>query len=203
MSDMSCSDESLVIRARGGDTRAFESLFDRYKRPILNFIYRLIGNRETAEEVAQEVFMKAYNNLDIFDPNKKFAPWIYTIARNLAKNSLRDRKYFADRSLDEAVFDGDDSIRLRDVIADVGASPDTIVLDEELNAEAQKVLDSMPFKYKEVITLCSIQGMTHKDAAAMLGCSIASISIRLEEAKRLFMKKLGIDMPGHKGSEGI
>lgn len=194
------SDEVLASRAKDGDTGAFEELFERYKRPIVNFIYRMIGSRETAEEVAIEVFMKVYNNLVIFDANKKFNTWIYTIARNLAKNSLRDRKYFADRSLEEEIPAGEDHLHLKDVIADPGAGPDVVAQDDELAEQAQKVIDGMPLKYKEVVTLCSIQGMPYKDAAAILGCSIASVALRLEEAKSLFMEKLGLDIPGAKGS---
>ena len=190
MNDKS-SDELLAKQAKEGDVAAFEELFNRYKRPLLNFIYRFIGNRQTAEEVTIEVFMKAYNNLDVFDPNKKFATWIYTIARNLSKNSLRDRKYFRDVSLEESVFDKDDSIKLKDVIADINASPDAIAQDEELSRLAQKILDSLPVKYKEVITLCSVQELSYREAAAILGISVAGVSVRLNEAKRLFMKKLG------------
>ncbi len=195
------SDEILVAKAREGDVSAFEELFNRYKKAILNFIYRLIGNRETAEEVAQEVFIKAYNNLDIFDPDRKFSTWIYTIAKNLAKNSIRDKRYFRDLSLEEAVFEKEEVIRLKDMIADPGASPDLIAQDEELTEAAQKVLDSLPLEYKEVITLCSIQGLTYKEAAAIIGCSVASVSIRLNKAKVLFMKKLGLGSERAEGSD--
>ncbi|MBN1354401.1 MAG: RNA polymerase sigma factor, partial [Candidatus Omnitrophica bacterium] len=103
----SFSDEKLASMAKEGQRYAFEELFNRYKKPILNFIYRLIGQRETAEEVTQEVFIKIYNNLDMFIPDRKFTPWLYTIARNLAKNALRDRKYFRDVSLEQAVSEGE------------------------------------------------------------------------------------------------
>jgi RNA polymerase sigma-70 factor (ECF subfamily) len=201
MVDRPLSDEILAKAAKEGDTRAFEELFERYKKPVLNFIYRLIGNKETAEEVAQEVFMKAYDNLKIYDPDRKFSTWFYTIARNLAKNSLRDRKYFRDVSLEEPVFAEGEEIRLKDVIADSSASPDAIARDEELANEAQKVLDSLPLELKEVVTLVSVQGMTYQEAADILGCSVGNIANRLEEAKALFMKKLGIGHIRGKGSE--
>lgn len=194
-------DEILVTKAKEGDIHAFEELFNRYKKAILNFIYRLIGNRETAEEVAQEVFLKAYNNLDIFDPERKFSTWLYTIARNLAKNAIRDRRYFRDVSLEESVIGEDEVIKLKDVIADPNARPDLIAQDEELAEEAQKILDSLPLEYKEVITLCSIQGLTYSEAAKIIGCSIASVSVRLNKAKALFMKRLGIGPEGLEGSD--
>jgi RNA polymerase sigma-70 factor (ECF subfamily) len=201
MHDRSDRDEVLAALAREGDAGAFEELFNRYRKPIVNFIYRMIGNRETAEEVALEVFMKAYNNLGIFDPKKKFSTWLYTIAKNLARNAIRDRKYFRDISLEEPVAGADEKMRLVDVIADPNAGPDAIIESEELSAEAQRVLDEMPEEYREVVTLCSIQGMAYREAAAIIGCSIATVSIRLEKARAWFMKRLGIDMGRERGGD--
>jgi len=195
MAEERLSDEILAVKAKEGDRTAFEELFKRYKKPILNFIYRLIGSRETAEEVAQEVFIKVYNNLDIFDATKRFASWLYTIARNLAKNAIRDKRYFRDVSLEQPISGQDEYIELKDVIADTSAQPDAIAQDEELAEQAQKVLNTLPLEYREVITLCSIQGLTYEEAAKIIGCSVATVSVRLSKAKILFMKKLGIE-PG-------
>lgn len=191
------SDELLAKSAKEGDARAFDELFNRYKKPILNFIYRLIGSKETAEDVALEAFMKVYENLSIYDPEKKFSTWLYTIARNLAKNSLRDKKYFKDRSLEETIADGDEALHLKDVLEDPSIRPDVIAQDNELAEEAQRVLNGLPDEYREVITLCSVQGLTYEEAARILNCSIATISNRLEKAKKLFVKTLGID-PGNR-----
>ena len=189
------SDEGLARLAREGDTKAFEELFHRYKKPILNLIYRLIGNKETAEEVTQEAFMNAYKSLDIFDPKRKFSSWIYAIARNLAKNALRDKKYFHDLSLDKTIFAGDTPIKLKDVISNPGTRPDLIAEGEEISAQAQQILNLMPLKYREVIALCSVQGLTYKEAAEVLSCSAATVAIRFNRAKILFMKKLSIKIP--------
>lgn len=194
-------DEALAVRAKEGNISAFEELFNRYKKPILNFIYRMIGNRETSEEVTQEIFIKVYNNLGVFDPKRKFSTWLYTIARNLAKNSIRDRKYFRDISMETPVGGKDEPGRLKDVIADPAATPEMIAEDNELAEEAQRVLESLPLEYKDVITLCSIQGMRLKEAAQIIGCSVASVSIRLNKAKILFMKKLGIERKDIEGSD--
>lgn len=186
------SDELLAKLAKEGDLRAFEELFGRYKKAVLNFIYRMIGNKETAEEVSLEVFMKVYSNLAIYDPSRKFSTWLYTIARNLTKNSLRDRKYFKDISLEEPISEDGDQITLKDVISDPNTRPDTVVQSNELNEEAQRVMEKLPAEYREVIALCSMQGLKQEEAARILGCSIATVSIRLEKAKELFMKRLGL-----------
>ena len=201
MAEERLSDEILAVKAKEGDRAAFEELFNRYKKPLLNFIYRLIGSRETAEEVAQEVFIKVYKNLDIFDATKRFASWLYTIARNLTKNAIRDKRYFRDVSLEQPISGQDEYIELKDVIADTSAQPDTIAQDEELAEQAQQVLNTLPLEYREVITLCSIQALTYEEAAKIIGCSIATVSTRLNKARILFMKKLGLG-PG-KRSDNI
>ncbi|MBL7157889.1 MAG: sigma-70 family RNA polymerase sigma factor [Candidatus Omnitrophica bacterium] len=187
------SDEALAKLAREGDTKAFEELFERYKSPILNFIYRLIGNRETAEEVTQEAFIRAYKSLGIFDPRKRFSAWIYTIARNLAKNALRDKKYFRDVSLEKAISGEGEDIKLKHVLSDPNPRPDEIALDEELSRNVQAVLKKLPAELREVITLCNIEQMTYKEASKILGVSEATVMNRLRKAKLIFMKELGID----------
>jgi RNA polymerase sigma-70 factor (ECF subfamily) len=85
-------DDSRVVAAYlAGRDRAFDELVDRYQKRLLNFIYRTIGDRERAEDLVQEVFIRVHRHLQRFDQSKKFSTWIYTIASNLAKNELRNR----------------------------------------------------------------------------------------------------------------
>jgi RNA polymerase sigma-70 factor (ECF subfamily) len=85
-------DDSAVVSAfLNGEERAFSELVDRYQTRLLNFIYRTIGDREKAEDLVQEVFIRVYRHLHRFDRSKKFSTWAYTIASNLAKNELRNR----------------------------------------------------------------------------------------------------------------
>src|SRR3982075_3508076 len=85
-------DDSAVVTAfLGGEERAFSELVTRYQTRLLNFVYRTIGDREKAEDLVQEVFIRVYRHLHRFDRSKKFSTWVYTIASNLAKNQLRNR----------------------------------------------------------------------------------------------------------------
>src|ERR1700724_2237783 len=84
-------DAEVVTSFLGGEERAFQELVERYQTRLLNFIYRTIGDREKAEGVVQEVFIRVYRHLHRFDRSKKFSTWVYTIASNLAKNELRNR----------------------------------------------------------------------------------------------------------------
>src|SRR5215208_7479063 len=84
-------DADVVASFLEGEERAFQELVERYQTRLLNFIYRTIGDREKAEDLVQEVFIRVYRHLHRFDASKKFSTWIYTIASNLAKNELRNR----------------------------------------------------------------------------------------------------------------
>src|SRR5215216_7283724 len=84
-------DATVVASFLGGEERAFQELVERYQPRLLNFIYRTIGDREKAEDLVQEVFIRVYRHLHRFDRSKKFSTWAYTIASNLAKNELRNR----------------------------------------------------------------------------------------------------------------
>src|SRR5215210_5356781 len=84
-------DATVVAAFLGGEERAFQELVERYQTRLLNFIYRTIGDREKAEDLVQEVFIRVYRHIGRFDRSKKFSTWIYTIASNLAKNELRNR----------------------------------------------------------------------------------------------------------------
>ena len=84
-------DDATVVGAfLGGEERAFQELVERYQTRLLNFIYRTIGDREKAEDLVQEVFIRVYRHIHRFDRTKKFSTWVYTIASNLAKNELRN-----------------------------------------------------------------------------------------------------------------
>src|SRR5512133_1636580 len=84
-------DSAVVSQFLAGEERAFQELVERYQTRLLNFIYRTIGDREKAEDLVQEVFIRVYRHIHRFDRTKKFSTWVYTIASNLAKNELRNR----------------------------------------------------------------------------------------------------------------
>ena len=84
-------DSGLVAAFLEGEKRAFNLLVDRYQGRLVNFVYRTTGDRERAEDLVQETFIRVYRHLHRFDQSKKFSTWIYTIASNLAKNELRNR----------------------------------------------------------------------------------------------------------------
>src|ERR687893_1631930 len=102
------STEELVARVRGGDEEAFRLIFDRYARPLLSFIYDMVGERELAEDLTQETFVRAYKGLAGLRDEARLSTWLFSIAKNVARESLRTRRRDGGRRVDlddEAVFE--------------------------------------------------------------------------------------------------
>ncbi|MFZ2602494.1 MAG: sigma-70 family RNA polymerase sigma factor, partial [Candidatus Omnitrophota bacterium] len=100
-------DVRLMLKFKEGDNVSFEALLDKYHRPIINFLYRFVGDKIEAEDLAQEVFLRVYRSAKTYVPEAKFSTWIYVIAKNLALNELRRRKSHRASSLDETVPSGE------------------------------------------------------------------------------------------------
>ena len=189
MSDV--ADEMLLEKVKTGDRGAFDALYEKYKRPIMTYAMRLIGNRETAEEVAQETFLKVYLHAAQFSPRGKVSSWIYTIASNLAKNALRDRRYFRDLSLEMVLKESEAAARLWQIIADTRPGPEADLAAKELDEAIQKVLATMPPRFREVLILCDLQGLPYEEVGRIIGSSIGTVASRLSRARQLFMKRFG------------
>jgi RNA polymerase sigma-70 factor (ECF subfamily) len=183
------SDEELLGRAKDGEKLAFDVFYSRNKRRILNYVYRMISNRARAEEVTQEVFVKAYLALESYSEEGKALNWIYTIAGNLSKNYLRDKRYEPGLLLDKELR-GQDGITLGDVIPSDSDTPLEITLKKEQELLVQINIDKLPVKYKEILILCDIQGHSYEEVAEILNCSTGSVGSRLSKARSLLAKSL-------------
>src|SRR5260221_11708694 len=90
---MTRSDVQLMLDVKAGDQQSFELLLQRYRTPLVNFLYRMVRSREQAEDLAQEVFLRVYRAREDYEPSAKFTTWLFRIATNLALNSLPDHRY--------------------------------------------------------------------------------------------------------------
>lgn len=184
------SDDELTEKLKKGDRTAIDALYHKYKRPILNYIYRLIGDFHQAEELAQETFIRVYTNIERYVEKGKFSSWVYTIAGNLAKNFLRDRSYIERVSLDKEISEEEGEITLLDIIADETRRPDEEALKEEKEKLIQKGIDKLKPKHKQVIILCDIQGLPYEEVAKILKCPPATVGSRLSRARENLAKVL-------------
>ncbi|MBW7995281.1 MAG: sigma-70 family RNA polymerase sigma factor [Candidatus Glassbacteria bacterium] len=178
------SDEELVKQFRDGRERAFNELMGRYNRRIINYIYRIIGDRDRAEDLLQDTFVRVYRNIDRFDVDRKFSTWLYTIATNLSKNELRNKGrspllYFQNfffRKSDQKMFEAvDQKIR-----------PDEEVYRGELALIVDAAIEKLPKRHKLVFTLREREGKSYEEIADILDCNIGTVKSRLNRARAKF-----------------
>jgi RNA polymerase sigma-70 factor (ECF subfamily) len=177
------SDAYLVSRALEGDLPAFEKLVARYQNKLIGYSARMLGDQDEAEDVAQEVFIKAYRSLDSFRGDAQFSTWIYRIATNLCIDRIRARKRRPQQaySLDEPM-DKDEEKGGRE-IADLSAEPTREVERDELRRRVREVMNEMPEKMRTILIMCDMQGMAYDEIAKVLDCPIGTVKSRLFHAR--------------------
>jgi len=180
------SDEDLVRQSRQGVESAFVELVGRYKDKIYNLAYRMLGNREEAEDVAQETFLHTFRALDSFRVEERFSPWIYKIASNLCLDRLRKYRYSV-TSLDEPIGpDGD----IPQQVADWSSSPDKVYEVNELRADTQHAISGLPPKYKVVVVLRHLHDMSYDEIARVLNIPQGTVKTRLFRAREILRRRL-------------
>ncbi len=189
VSSLSGADESaLVAQAREGEMQAFSELVRRYEGKIFRLAQHVTQNREDAEDVLQETFMKAYEHLDQFQGNSKFYTWIVRIAVNQALMKLRRRKTDRSVSLDESIDTGEDMV-VREVAA-WDESPEQLYSREELGSILDSAIQSLEPPYRSVFVLRDIDELSTEDTAEALGLSVPAVKSRLLRARLQLREKL-------------
>ena len=182
-------DEAAVVaQAREGDARAFSELVRRYEGKIFRLAQHVTQNREDAEDVLQETFMKAYEHLDQFQGNSKFYTWIVRIAVNQALMKLRRRKTDRSVSLDETIDTGEDTV-VREIAA-WDEDPEDRYSREELGKILNTAVQSLDPPYRSVFQLRDIDELSTEETAGALGLSVPAVKSRLLRARLQLREKL-------------
>jgi len=182
-------DESvLVAQAREGDTTAFGELVRRYEAKIFRLAQHVTQNREDAEDVLQETFMKAYEHLDQFKGDSKFYTWIVRIAVNQALMKLRRRKTDKSVSLDETIDTGEDTV-VREIAA-WGEDPEQRFSRAELGEILDGAIESLDPIYRSVFVLRDIEDLSTEETAEALDLSVPAVKSRLLRARLQLREKL-------------
>jgi len=171
----------LVNKSRAGDQTAFASLVNRYEGKIFRLAMNITQNREDAEDVLQESFLKAYEHLDQFQGNSKFYTWIVRIAVNQALMKLRKRKSDRSVSLDEQIDTGEDTV-VREIAA-WDPDPEQQLNQGELQTILAEAVDSLAPIYRTVFTLRDVDGLSTEETAEALDLSIPAVKSRLLRAR--------------------
>jgi len=165
---------ALVAAARAGDRAAFGALFDRYQTPIVNYLYRVVGDWETANDLAQDSFLKAYQALGRTEPDLQLAPWLYRIATNTALDALRRRK----RITWVPFLEEYDPPAL-------GGDPGITVPNQDA---VQRALQAVPADYRVALVLHLHQGLSYKEIGALLGVAPNLVAVRVFRGREKFIK---------------
>jgi len=179
---------AIVAQARLGNATAFNELLRRYERKIFRLALHITQNREYAEDVLQESFLKAYEHLDQFQGQSKFYTWIVRIAVNQALMKLRKRKSDRSVSLDETIDTGEDNIGRE--IAAWDENPEQQYSREELNRILTSAIDGLAPIYRAVFVLRDIDQLSTEEAAEALELSIPAVKSRLLRARLQLREKL-------------
>ena len=189
--DVVVADDADLVRAfLAGDERAFREIVTRYQVRLLNFIYRTIGDRERAEDLVQEVFIRVYRHLARFDQSKKFSTWIYTIASNLAKNELRNRSRNPLVLFQTLTQGWDDEERPLE-FEDPDARPDDQYRQRHLRELIDKFVAELPPHHREVFVLRELEGKSYEEIAEITSCNLGTVKSRLNRARTSFAALIG------------
>ena len=184
---LSAADAELVVRALSGREDGFEELVRRYQRPIVAYVYRMVGDYDAALDLAQEVFIKVYNSLGRYRPEFKFSTWIYRIAHNAAIDHLR--RVGASRT-EEMTVEGEGGNTFEKPLASKAPTPEQETERGERRAEIEEVVGQLPHAYRELIVLRHSHDLSYDEIAEVTGLPLGTVKNRIFRAREAMRELL-------------
>ncbi len=173
------SDEENIIRnCLNGDADSYSILVDRYKTMIYNVAFRMVGDEDTAKDIAQESFIAAYKGLGQFRFGSKFSTWIYSIALNKCRDHLKLEK------------DSVSTDEISDIMPASGTSPERATAEEQSKDMLQRALNALPAEYRRVLILKHIEELDYREIADITGMSITALKVRAHRGREMLKKIL-------------
>jgi RNA polymerase sigma-70 factor (ECF subfamily) len=179
----------LVAAHLAGDEFAFGELVRRYQSRLLNFIHRMIGDRERAEDLVQEAFVRVHRHLHRFDQTRKFSTWIYTIASNLAKNELRNRSRSPLVFHESARAEHDNDARPME-FEDSSTRPDDMFHNRHLQELVQRTVAQLTEHHRTVFVLRELEGKSYEEIAEVTNTNLGTVKSRLNRARSSFAEMI-------------
>lgn len=182
-------DTLLVERCRRNDQAAFDEVVGRYKNKVFNYISRMVGDSEDAEDLTQEVFVRMFVSLETFRRQSSLSTWLFRIAGNLCIDHFRRMKKHRAiaYSLDEAI-EGDESGGRE--VADTAFEPQRLLEQGEMAAQTERALAQLPEKLRAVVLLHDIEGLPYDEIAQIIGCPLGTVKSRLFNARLQLRQRL-------------
>ena len=186
----SVADETLMLAYKAGDVRSFEQLVRRHRGAVFNFLLRLSNNRQRAEDLLQETWLKVVRSSPTYEAKAKFTTWVYTIARNLCMDAMRKDTYRKADSLDAVAGDGEDERSLGEKVPTPTAAPDRAAHAAALRPVLERALCKLPAEQREVFLLREYHGVQFKEIAEVTGVSENTVKSRMRYALEALRKQL-------------
>jgi RNA polymerase sigma-70 factor, ECF subfamily len=192
---MTRSDVQLMLDVKAGDEQSFGLLLQRYRTPLVNFLYRMVRSREQAEDLAQEVFIRVYRAREEYVPSAKFTTWLFRIATNLALNSLRDHRHQKlEISMDAPVTtDAEDGDEKPFEVADKHPTIEQELVEEDRKKMIRHAIEKLPEKQRAAVLLHKYQELDYAEIAKILSVSesaLKSLLFRAYESLRVELAPL-------------
>ncbi len=185
-----------MLAFKAGDARAFEQLARRHRGAVFNFLLRLSGQRQRAEDLLQETWLKVVRGAATYEARAKFTTWVYTIARNLCMDALRKESYRRAESLEAKDPVADDARSLAERIPSGESAPDRAAHNAAIRPLIGRALAKLPAEQREVFLLREYHGVQFKEIAVVTGVSENTVKSRMRyalEALRRHLEELGVD----------
>jgi RNA polymerase sigma-70 factor, ECF subfamily len=192
---MARTDVQLMLDVKAGDEQSFALLLHRYRTPLVNFLYRMVRNREQAEDLAQEVFIRVYRARADYVPSAKFTTWLFRIATNLALNSVRDTRHQRmEVSLDAPVtVDSEQGDERPLDVAEKNPNIEEYLVQEAQRDMIRHAIDKLPEKQRAAVLLHKYQDLDYGEISKILSCSesaLKSLLFRAYETLRVELAPL-------------
>lgn len=174
----------LIKKAQKGDVASFEKIIEVYQPIIYNISYRFAGNADDAADMAQEVFLKMFKNINTFQFKSKLSTWIYRVATNTCLDMVKRKSRQASAySIDDGIEDDEGNVTVGEV-ADAGPTPDEVVEQYEVRDIVNSAISQLSEDYKTVIILRDVQGLPYDEIAEIVDCSVGTVKSRISRGRK-------------------
>ncbi len=179
------SDVDILADVASGDIEAYGKIVNRYRVRLYNFVFRFVGDRETAEDIVQDTFLRAFRKRREYRAIANFSTWLFTIAGNLAKSELRRRKRWRLFSLHK---DEESDVGLD--LPDESYRPDKVTESSIADVQIQQAILSLPENYRQVILLRDVEGLSYQEISEIVRCPVGTVKSRVNRARLKLQQKL-------------
>ena len=188
------TDEELMLLFREGSRDAFEELFSRHHRAIVRFAWRMTGDPSSAEEAAQETFLRIARAASTYQPTAKFTTWMYTVARRATLNYLRDTKEGGEKVPILSEGEGEEGAYPVQLPGPDDRNPEQVVWEAQLTERFRTALGELPEGYRAAFVLNRGDGLSYAEVAQVLGVTVQAVKTRIFRAREMLLSRLSKDI---------